>query len=606
MSIDTRMLGAGWYQMEFDAENQWVWSTNHAFLEVSDFEYVDLHFNTNATDLTGKSQSLIVRDVNGVRFMAKLADGHHQIAIHCAEADQLKIEVDSFCPAEYVKNTDRRVLGIAVTHLEGNGTAAKGRTSKLLTQNLLSDVAPITIQVEVSTACHLSCVMCSRSDKSGGPSQHMQIAIWERLLEGVRGSKSVNFLGLGEPWTHPHFLEFLKSLDDSGVQQSITTTGDLIDDKRARFLGQLKHLRDLTFSIDSPDPDTYFKIRGTKLERTTAGLDRAVAEISDPETVRIHAVVMRDNIASMEGFPDFLERHSVKRLVIRGVIQLSAAARDMIPDYSEPEKEIIKSVARRSEALGVDVNLLPSLPDDLLQVNNLDHQQERNPTSFEYFKQHNYQTQSAPAKVCLDPWGSLIVTRDGDVFPCECYHLQSSIGSLQDNTFDEIWHGDNLKEFRAGLLRNENLGCRSCERRPWGAHPLNDFAAEEVSLRITPDGGHEIAMMNTGLAAWDKDSPLRLGTALDRDRKDSAAHNDSWVSENRVAQQIESIVLPGETATLRFRLPMSAAHAEPETFQFLVEGRCWLPGTQYELSTAGLQRRQGSSCGKALILEAAQ
>lgn len=584
MEIDTQLLGGGWYQMEFQPDTRSVWSTDLAFLETGNCEFIDLEFSTNASDLTGNPQNIVISSDESILFSANLAKGFHQVKLHCKDASTLRIKVDSFCPAQYIQGADRRVLGINLSRLQGNGAPVSRARATTQIENLRSDLAPITIQVEVSTACHLSCVMCSRSEKSGGPSQHMPLEIWERLLEGARRSKSVNFLGLGEPWTHPHFLDFLASLDRYGVQQSVITTGDLIDEKRASFLGQLKHLRDLTFSIDSPDPDVYFKTRGTKLERTTAGLDRAVNAITKPEVVRIHAVVMRDNLESLQGFPEFLARHSVKRLVMRGVIQISAATRDMVPDYSDHERELIRSVARRAEASGIDVNLLPSLPDDLLQINALDVQQERNPHTFNAVEKNKSQESSGPAKVCLDPWEKAIVTRDGEVFPCECYHLQESVGSLAQQTFSEIWHGAAYREIRRGLLRNENLGCRSCERRTWGTHPLNEFCAEAVSLQGRPGEDCQILMRNVGLADWCSESPLRLGTAGPRDRHGSAFEDVSWFAENRVSEHIEQTVRPGEIGTFRFRLKSPSSMVEPEIFQFLVEGHCWLPGTQYEVS----------------------
>src|SRR5262249_39761672 len=154
-----------------------------------------------------------------------------------------------------------------------------------------------------------SCVMCSRTRKTGGASEHLLPQVWDRFLATARHVETVNILGTGEPWTHPEFLNYLRQLDDAGVKTAITTNGDLINIERATALGKLRHLRELTFSIDSPDPDLYQKTRGQPLSRTLAALKRAVAAIDNPETVRIHAVVMNDTLESLAGFPALLDEY---------------------------------------------------------------------------------------------------------------------------------------------------------------------------------------------------------------------------------------------------------------------------------------------------------
>ncbi|MGK9169579.1 radical SAM protein [Inquilinus limosus] len=586
MAIAERWLGRGWYWLEAADDSQWVWSSDVAYLNPSGCDRFDLKFFTHYSRFTGKLQRVAVIVDGRIQFSESFAAGTYKIGIKCRNAQSVRIEADGFCPAHHPDQTDRRVLGIGLRSLKPklrNGPPELPIDREI---NLCPDIAPITMQVEVSTACHLSCVMCSRSAKTGGSSQHMKVETWDNFFGAARYAEAVNFLGLGEPWTHRHFLEFLKQLDDANVAFSVITTGDLINEERAAFLGQLRNLRDLTFSIDSPDPDTYLKIRGQPLSRTLAALDRAVRSISDPSVVRIHAVVMRDSLSTLAGFPDLLRRHSVKRLVMRGVNQMNVSTRKMVPDYTQEERAILLRVKNEAEELGASVNLLPTLPADLIQVTTPDFVQERDSEIKPAASALAIPSDVRQTRVCVDPWEKAIVTRDGDVYPCECYHLQQPVGSLVSQSFQEIWRGEGYTAMRRGLLRDQNLGCRSCERRGWGYHPLNLFAAEIVSAAVNVGGSCEIRLRNTGRIAWTSDYPVRLATVRPRDRTDSAFFHETWIARNRVAGHIEGTVRPGDVGTFRFTLAERAAPYPVEHFQFLVEHQCWLSNTDFRFPAA--------------------
>jgi hypothetical protein len=59
---------------------------------------------------------------------------------------------------------------------------------------------------------------------------------------------------------------------------------------------------------------------------------------------------------------------------------------------------------------------------------------------------------------------------------------------------------------------------------------------------------------------------------------------DSWCSPNRLAQQSEASVRPGEIATLAFDLGMPPLGAQAEYAQLIIEHQCWLPNIVFRLS----------------------
>jgi len=280
------------------------------------------------------------------------------------------------------------------------------------------------------------------------------------------------------------------------------------------------------------------------------------------------------------------DRWSLKSLILRGVNHMNAQTRAMSPEYTRNERATLLKIRDEAEELGATVDLLPTIPADLLQIRSPQFSDERNADrKSDVFKQPI--TNDTPqTRICFDPWEKAVVTRDGDVYPCECYHLQRSIGSIASKSFQDVWLSEEYKSFRRKFMSGENVGCRSCERHGWGNHPLNQFAAEIVYCAVVPGGESEIRLRNVGALPWSGKHPVRLGTARPRDRQNSTFAHPNWISANRVAIHREPVVLPGQVGTFHFPMADAPRAAPPEHFQFVVEHVCWLPNT--ELACRGI------------------
>lgn len=587
------LLGRGWFNLEAQGRAQWFWSRDRAELRVPrSAREIHLRFFSQYTRLTGKPQQ-IRASVDDALVTEQSFEGDGDLSIPCLGGRMIQLEIDALRPCHFPGHSDTRVLGIGVYSItagsEGEGFAgvqalpSSGASSRKATTNR----PPLTLQLEVTTACHLECVMCSRSKGSSGSAAHMSDETWQRFFALARHVEYVNILGTGEPWMHPRFLEFLQQLDDAGVGTVIVTSGDLVTEKRAQALGKLRHLRKISFSIDSPEPEAYSRIRGQSLERALAGLQRTMSHLPDPSKVRISATVMRDNLFSLAGFPQLLRRYNVRQLSLRGVNNTKETTRAMMPDYTEPERAVLKQIKREAEADGALVNFLPTLPADLIQIASGDFLQES-------LSSQVPELTVSPAKcgprtrICSDPWEKAIVTKDGAVYPCECYHLQVPIGSLATDSFDRIWYGARYDDFRERLLCGGNVGCRNCERRDEGEHPLNQFSAEVVEVDITLAGVSQIKLRNTGIASWGGECVVRLATSRPRDRINSLYQHEHWISPHRLCSHLEAHVEPGGLGTFQFRTASPPAESErAEFFQFVVEGQCWLPNTEVRIGPTG-------------------
>ena len=583
------LLGRGWFNLETDGAAQWFWSRDRAELRVPEqARELNLRFFTHYTNLTGKPQR-IRASVDNVVVAEQLFEGDGDLAIPCHGGRTIQLDIDALRPCHFPGHRDTRVLGIGVYAVTADAEGVmphKAIAGSMHSGTSATNRPPLMIQVEVTAACHLKCVMCSRANTGAGRSPHMSDETWEHFFALARHVDYVNILGTGEPWLHPRFLDYLQRLDDAGVGTVIVTSGDLVTEARAQALGRLRHLRKISFSIDSPEPEAYSRIRGQSLERALAGLQRTMSHLPDPSKVRISATVMRDNLFSLASFPQLLRRYGVRQLSLRGVNDTKDTTRSMMPDYTPAERAVLKQIKQEAEADGALVNFLPTLPADLIQIATGDFLQESSGSPV------IPPAARAPAagprtRVCSDPWEKAIVTKDGAVYPCECYHLQVPLGSLATDSFEAVWYGSQYDSFRRTLLCGGNVGCRNCERREEGPHPFNVFSAEVLDVSLGDVAVSRITLRNTGTSTWGQGAVVRLAASRPRDRTDSKYQHESWISPHRVCTHNEEIVESGSVATFTFRTaPPASRNGLAEYFQFVVEGQCWLPNSEVRFGKA--------------------
>lgn len=67
---------------------------------------------------------------------------------------------------------------------------------------------------------------------------------------------------------------------------------------------------------------------------------------------------------------------------------------------------------------------------------------------------------------CIYPWVHQYIGPPGDVKPCCVYEQDIQLGSLKENTLEEIWNNEQTKKMRLDMLNGEKpKGCDICWRR---------------------------------------------------------------------------------------------------------------------------------------------
>lgn len=326
---------------------------------------------------------------------------------------------------------------------------------------------------EPTIRCNLKCKMCYqanfRDDVNTMPmmnfGKELRTAEIQKLYDGL----NIRFAGMvgSEIFIRKDIFEILGHLAKSGVRFSILTNGTLIDEKNiARLKSLAGSVARIIYSIDGPR-ELHNSIRGTAeaFDQTC----RAILLTKPFFTVSVNTVILAENLDHLEevvgvvrdlGLPTLnltfeevysaLEIARTKQILVEhfgwkeGEFEISTHERDGFPYSLDHLKKRVREVRRFAEAHGVFVNFTPYTWEE-----NLD----------EYYDGTGHKKLDLVCPKLLEPTAR--IDHLGNVLWCGV--LRKSWGNLLETPFEQIWNGEDFREFRRKLLDGNLLPiCRRC------------------------------------------------------------------------------------------------------------------------------------------------
>jgi radical SAM protein with 4Fe4S-binding SPASM domain len=308
---------------------------------------------------------------------------------------------------------------------------------------------PAHLQLEITSACNLRCVMClvryrPPVNKLAGA---MTPELFHRIVGDLPGLTRLTLQGLGEPLLSPHLPAMIGEAVRRGITVGFNTNGTLLGRRRADEL-VASRVDWLHVSLDGAAAATYEAVReGASFGTVVANLAGLVAAKraagSGTPWIRVVFVAMRDNVAELPALVRLLAGIGVDELHVQnlshdfsdadpagrydGIREVTAAQALWTGDDTSRAGAAFD--AARAAARGHGLRLrLPRLG-----------------------------VPQAPAPLdgrgCSWPWDAAYVTSAGVVQPC-CMVMgddRISLGRLTEQTFPQVWHGDAYREFRRRL-----------------------------------------------------------------------------------------------------------------------------------------------------------
>ena len=308
---------------------------------------------------------------------------------------------------------------------------------------------PRHLQLEITSACNLRCVMClvryrPPVNKLAGA---MAPELFHRLLGELPDLNKLTLQGLGEPLLSPYLMDMI----DAAVRRRITvgfnTNATLLNRRRAEELVRSR-VDWLHVSLDGADAATYEAVRdGADFDTVVANLAR-LGQVkrslgSATPWIRVVFVAMRDNVAQLPDLVRLLGRIGVDELHVQNLSHDFSDA-----GVGEAYSGISSFTADQALWTGADTQRAGTAFADAARVAR-DHAVR--------LRLPRLGAPGAPAAPdgpgCSWPWDAAYVTSAGVVQPC-CMVMgddRVTLGRLSEQSFTDIWYGDAYREFRRRL-----------------------------------------------------------------------------------------------------------------------------------------------------------
>ena len=289
---------------------------------------------------------------------------------------------------------------------------------------------PISISFEPTTSCNLRCPECPSGLRDfTRPTGMLEKDFFRQTIDDIH--KDILYLIFyfqGEPYLNKDFLEMVKYASGKGIYTATSTNAHYLTDEAARKTVE-SGLDRLIISIDGTTQEVYQQYRvGGKIDKVIAGAKNIVK--------------WKKELKSKTPFVFF------QFLVVK------------------PNEHQIEEIKKLGAEIGVDevrfktaqVYDYENDPNNLIPVNEKFSRYKKN-------KEGKHEAKNKLANHCWKLWQANVITWDGMVVPC-CFDKDAShqLGNLKNQSFKEIWHNDNYKQFRKELMTSrKNIDiCANC------------------------------------------------------------------------------------------------------------------------------------------------
>jgi radical SAM protein with 4Fe4S-binding SPASM domain len=289
---------------------------------------------------------------------------------------------------------------------------------------------PVSISFEPTTSCNLRCPECpSGLRQFTRPTGMLKKDFFTETIDDIhKHLLYLIFYFQGEPYLNTDFLDMVKYASSKGIYTATSTNAHYLTDEAARKTVE-SGLDRLIISIDGTTQDVYQQYRiGGKLDKVLEGTKNIVK--------------WKKELNSKTPFVFF------QFLVVK------------------PNEHQIEDVKRLAKEIGVDevrfkTAQVYDFENDLNQLIPVT-------DKFSRYKKNKDGTYSAKNKLanhCWKLWHANVITWDGLVVPC-CFDKDAmhQLGNLKNESFKNIWHNSNYKQFRSELMKSrKNIDiCSNC------------------------------------------------------------------------------------------------------------------------------------------------
>jgi len=289
---------------------------------------------------------------------------------------------------------------------------------------------PVSVSFEPTTSCNLRCPECpSGLRQFSRPTGMLQNDFFTRTINEIHKELLyLIFYFQGEPYLNPDFLKMVKYASEKNIYTATSTNAHYLNDEAARKTVE-SGLDRLIISIDGTTQEVYQQYRvGGHLDKVLEGAKNIMKWKKELKSktpfVFFQFLVVKPNEHQVE---------DIKRLAREvGVDEVRFKTAQVYEYETDPN------------------NLIPTIDKYSRYKKNTD---------------GSYSAKNKLANRCWKMQHANVITWDGLVVPC-CFDKDAThqLGNLKTQSFKEIWHNANYKQFRTELMKSrKNIDiCANC------------------------------------------------------------------------------------------------------------------------------------------------
>lgn len=289
---------------------------------------------------------------------------------------------------------------------------------------------PVSISFEPTTSCNLRCPECPSGLRAfSRPTGMLEHSFFQKTIDEIhKDLLYLIFYFQGEPYLNPDFLSMVRYAADKKIYTATSTNAHYLTDEVARATVE-SGLDRLIISIDGTTQDVYKQYRvGGDLNKVLEGARNIVK--------------WKKELKSKTPFVFF------QFLVVK------------------PNEHQVEDIRKLAREVGVDevrfktaqVYDFETDPNGLIPTNDQFSRYSKQPDG-------TYKAKNKLANRCWKLQHANVITWDGLVVPC-CFDKDAlhQLGNLKTQSFREIWHNDNYRQFRTELWKSrKNIDiCANC------------------------------------------------------------------------------------------------------------------------------------------------
>lgn len=366
------------------------------------------------------------------------------------------------------KYNDLKKLNLMKVFLEVNGKKA------------FMHSLPAHLQLEHTTYCNATCIMCDHYISHNRNAKHLQLATVSRLESILPYISLIVMHGNGEPFLNPDIIEIMELYKSYGVKISTNTNLSHLNDDICSELSTI--CESLQISCDGCDKETYEGIRqGLSFDVFCKNLER-VSCISGMKKTSLEVVLMQQNIRQAPTIVKFAHSYGIKTvkfhdLGINNIIGNEKYSLRSCPDIAN---KYISLAREEGKKLGVHIKgfeypavnsrtneteLLTNFPN--YNNSNEMHKKFKWYTNLIAFKKMSVEDlqcyETNYSGICEYPFAKSYIDLNGNMSVC-CPSSRKVVGHIASSeSFAALWNSETMMNIRNGFYSGKMPSfCQNC------------------------------------------------------------------------------------------------------------------------------------------------